>query len=205
MFKPGEKTAYTRFSADAYEIQKRFPWNQDDIGYYLASMGAIMSLLPNPPLDLLDAGCGVGFTSRILAMRGYRVTGIDINTELLKIGSENRWHNESERLQWVEHDYEETFRPNAFDAVVFFDSLHHSMQPHRALQMAFSSLKQGGVCVAVEPGVGHSISPTAQKFAKEMDVTENSTPPYKVARLGKQGLQGQGRLSALRHCGKNYL
>lgn len=36
-------------------------------------------------LDVLDAGCGEGYLSRILARRGARVTGIDISPRLIEI------------------------------------------------------------------------------------------------------------------------
>lgn len=186
MYRPGEKTYYTTFSPDAVEIQKGFPWNGKDMGYHFANLGAVMSLMPPPPADVLDAGCGAGFTSRVLAMRGYRVTGIDVNTDLLSIAANNRWRDEQDRLSFVEHDYEEPFLLDAVDAVLFYDSLHHSMRPQCALQMAYSALRKGGVCVAVEPGVGHSWSPEAQRIARDMDVTEESTPPVKVARLAKR-------------------
>src|SRR6266699_1372752 len=35
---------------------------------------------------VLDAGCGEGYLSRILAHRGANVTGIDISTRLVEIG-----------------------------------------------------------------------------------------------------------------------
>ena len=35
-------------------------------------------------LDVLDAGCGEGYLSRILAERGATVTGIDISARLLE-------------------------------------------------------------------------------------------------------------------------
>ncbi len=37
-------------------------------------------------LTVLDAGCGEGYLSRILAHRGANVTGIDISTRLVEIG-----------------------------------------------------------------------------------------------------------------------
>jgi 2-polyprenyl-3-methyl-5-hydroxy-6-metoxy-1,4-benzoquinol methylase len=36
-------------------------------------------------LDVLDAGCGEGFLSRILAARGGRVTGIDVSSRLVEL------------------------------------------------------------------------------------------------------------------------
>ncbi|MCB9140237.1 MAG: methyltransferase domain-containing protein [Caldilineaceae bacterium] len=43
----------------------------------------LADLLPAPPADLLDAGCGTGSLSVLLALNGYRVTGIDFAPEML--------------------------------------------------------------------------------------------------------------------------
>jgi SAM-dependent methyltransferase len=40
-------------------------------------------LLPPPPVDWLELGCGTGFASRWAAERGYRVAGVDISREAI--------------------------------------------------------------------------------------------------------------------------
>jgi len=175
MFKPGEKTAYTGLEG--------YPWNNELIGYYLANMAAVVSLMPDPPAKVLDVGCGPGFTSHFLAMRGHNVTGLDVNSDVLALARARTSDRGS--MQFFEHDYEEVFCTEEMDAVLFHDSLHHGVRQEFALRTAFTALKPGGICVVCEPGVGHSWSPFAQKFAREHDVTEKSTPPYKVARIGR--------------------
>jgi ubiquinone/menaquinone biosynthesis C-methylase UbiE len=44
---------------------------------------ALRSLLPPPPLDVLDVGCGTGFLSLLLAGLGYCVRGVDLAEEML--------------------------------------------------------------------------------------------------------------------------
>ncbi len=179
MFKAGELTAYKK------EELKDFPWNTEYAGYYLSDIAAIISLLPKDPCDVLDLGCGPGITSHFYALRGHRVVGIDVNTECLALAPGKHLNTEL-RPAFVRHDYEERFCKELFDAAVFHDSLHHAMYPEAALMTAFEALKPGGICIVSEPGVGHSWSQFAQKFARDNNVTERSTPPYKVWRLGKR-------------------
>ena len=47
-------------------------------------------------LRVLDAGCGEGYLSRILAGRGARVTGIDISTRLIELAREKDPENSIE-------------------------------------------------------------------------------------------------------------
>lgn len=176
MYRPGEKTAYVGLEG--------YPWNHELVGYYLANMAAVLALMPDPPAKVLDIGCGPGFTSHFLAMRGHDVTGLDVNEQSLTLARARR--ADAGQMRFFAHDYEEEFCRDEMDAVLFHDSLHHSMNPDRALKTAFIALKPGGICVVCEPGVGHSWSPGSQRFAREHDVTERSTPPTKVAKLGKQ-------------------
>jgi 2-polyprenyl-3-methyl-5-hydroxy-6-metoxy-1,4-benzoquinol methylase len=49
------------------------------IPYFLKILGDVSGLI------IIDAGCGEGYLSRILARRGAQVTGIDISTRLIEI------------------------------------------------------------------------------------------------------------------------
>ncbi|MBN1234038.1 MAG: methyltransferase domain-containing protein [Candidatus Coatesbacteria bacterium] len=49
----------------------------------------IRELKLNPPLKILDAGCGIGRHSIELAKRGFQVTGIDISLSMLKEAERN--------------------------------------------------------------------------------------------------------------------
>lgn len=45
----------------------------------------LQRLLPPPPAVVLDAGCGTGSLSTLLASLGYQVTGIDVSPAMLAI------------------------------------------------------------------------------------------------------------------------
>jgi SAM-dependent methyltransferase len=76
-----------------------------------------------PPADVLDAPCGYGRHSRVLAAEGYRVTGADRSAELL--AEARRRSPGGEWPRWVEADHRELpFEDESFDAVLnLFSSL----------------------------------------------------------------------------------
>jgi 2-polyprenyl-3-methyl-5-hydroxy-6-metoxy-1,4-benzoquinol methylase len=52
-------------------------------------MGRLLEILGDlSGRDVLDAGCGEGYFSRVLAARGARVTGIDLSSRLIEIARE---------------------------------------------------------------------------------------------------------------------
>jgi hypothetical protein len=58
------------------------------------------------------------------------------------------------------------------------------VDPLRAIQTVYRALKPNGVCITSEPGAGHSHKGKAA--AEQYGVTEQSTPPGKIIRLGRQ-------------------
>jgi len=77
-------------------------------------------------MEVLDAGCGPGSLSVVLAARGARVTGVDISGALLEVAARRvRKAGVEERVTLVEGDMLEAARSGRFDAVVAMDSLIH--------------------------------------------------------------------------------
>jgi ubiquinone/menaquinone biosynthesis C-methylase UbiE len=81
------------------------------------ALGAMWLAECEPAADVLDAACGYGRHSRVLAKAGYRVIGLDRSPVLL---AEARRRSEgTEWPQWVQGDYRELpFEAESFDAVV---------------------------------------------------------------------------------------
>lgn len=162
------------------------PFSDGNCPKYLVELGAIFTLLPPPPLRLLDIGCGPGWTSRFFARRGYEVLGIDICTDMIEIGRELNEREGLEHLQFQVSDYETFETQGDFDIAVFFDSLHHAVNEEAALRMAYEALKPGGVCITSEPGRGHSQSAKSQSAIARFDVTEKDMPPARIITLGRK-------------------
>jgi SAM-dependent methyltransferase len=99
---------------------------------------------------VLDMACGEGYGSEVLARSAARVVGVDGNPEA----------HEHARLRYAGHNLSfewgavETFgRPEAFDAVVFLQTIEHVIDPPAVLAHFRRILKPGGVAYVSTPNV----------------------------------------------------
>lgn len=162
------------------------PFSYKDCGAYLMQIGAIMSLLPQPPAKLLDLGCGSGWTSYFFAQKGYEVTGQDISEDIIYYANSRKDKEKIDNLNFLVGDYETISFEEEFDCVTFIDSLHHSISEEQAICMAYKALKPGGICIAAEPGIGHARHPESISAVEQFNVTERDMPPGKIIRAGKK-------------------
>jgi SAM-dependent methyltransferase len=153
------------------------PWSDVERGRYLQEIGALVSLLPQPPARVLDLGAGSGWTSCLLAMCGYSVTSTDIAPEMVAMHTENARRYNIELEASLVTDFEHLPFENEFDVVVFYDCLHHSDDEVLALRSALRALRPGGICVTLEPGVGHSDTHMSRNATDKLGVNERDMPP----------------------------
>ena len=161
------------------------PFTDPSCSTMLMSMGAVIGSLPRPPADVLDCGVGGGWTSRFLARAGYRVVGIDISPKMIEIAEEDRIADGLQNLSFQVAEYETLTFKEQFDAVLFFDSLHHAADEGAAIAAAARALRPGGVLVTHEPGEGHASSEVGKKAMAQWDVTEKDMPPHLIISLGE--------------------
>jgi SAM-dependent methyltransferase len=107
----------------------------------------IYHLQPPPGSLMLDIACGRGRHSRMLAAKGFHVTGIDISPASIAYAK----LSESDSLEFYQHDMRLPFRVNYFDyAFNFFTSFGYfnTRREHDdAIRTIAGSLKQQGVFV----------------------------------------------------------
>jgi 2-polyprenyl-3-methyl-5-hydroxy-6-metoxy-1,4-benzoquinol methylase len=190
-FRPGEIKVLKRMTQRERADTLRKPWLHDGGGAMLAEAGAILTLLPPPPIRVLECGCGDGWLCHILSLCGYLVTGLDVCQDSLMAASRHvEWCGERSNALFAHQDWDD-LPHDVYGAVIFNGSLHHSMDRRRTLRAAWVALMFGGAFLASEPGLGHQGAKAVQQWASEMDVTERSCPPYVLRReLKAAGFSG---------------
>ena len=185
MAKQGEINYLMRIGEAGAKHAAGKPYSDVGCGSYLMQIGCLMSLLPQPPCRLLDAGCGTGWTSVLFARRGYDVVGVDISQDMIFHANMNKHRERVDNLHFVVCDYENMPFELEFECAVFFDSLHHAVAEVEALRAIHRALRQGGICVTSEPGTGHARKPEAHAAVRDFNVTERDMPPWRIIRAAK--------------------
>lgn len=108
-----------------------------------------------PGATVLDAGCGTGYGSRLLAEAGAsRVLGVDIDP--LSIAFARRRYRSS-ALEFQRANCQALTVPRAhFDLVFASNVLEHLEQPERFLSTAFETLRSGGHALFAVPPITSS-------------------------------------------------
>jgi SAM-dependent methyltransferase len=160
------------------------PFSDENRGGMLLEVGALLSLLPPPPAAILDCGCGTGWLTWLLQRSGYIATGIDVAPLAVELARANPPYTHLDPPRFLAADVESMAFPAEFDAVVFFDSLHHVVDEEAALRNVLRALKPGGICITSEPGAGH-----ADASAHQVDsygVTERDMPAHHIATVARR-------------------
>ncbi len=109
---------------------------------------SLITLLKPPDGALMvDIACGRGRYSKILAEKGFDVTGIDLSPQNIAVAKQF----ESENLHFYQHDMRLPFWINYFDyAFNFFTSFGYfrtQREHYNAVRTISNSLKKGGTLV----------------------------------------------------------
>lgn len=103
------------------------------------------------PQRVLDLACGTGTISRLLARRGYSVTGVDLSAGMLAVARE-RTVTEHLNIPFYQQDAAELdLGADRFEAVLcLFDSLNYILDSERvqsAFHRVFAHLAPGGAFI----------------------------------------------------------
>lgn len=170
------------------------PYSDSNRGGLLMEIGAVLALMPPPPVRVLECGCGTGWTCCLLAKCGYEVTGLDIAPRMIEYAELNRQREGIENLTFLAADFEDCLFDSEFDCVLFFGSLHHSEDEDAALAAAYRALKPGGAFIASEPGLGHEKRRVALDASAKYGVTERDMRPSRIINAGRKAGFGRARV-----------
>ncbi|MES3037613.1 MAG: bifunctional 2-polyprenyl-6-hydroxyphenol methylase/3-demethylubiquinol 3-O-methyltransferase UbiG [Bdellovibrionota bacterium] len=93
--------------------------------------------------NVLDVGCGAGFLSNHLAVRGFQVTGIDLSESSLTVAKN---YDETKSVEYINADaYALPFPDESFDVVTSTDFLEHVSDPQQVVKEISRVLKPGGI------------------------------------------------------------
>ncbi|HTY77590.1 MAG TPA: class I SAM-dependent methyltransferase [Candidatus Bathyarchaeia archaeon] len=95
--------------------------------------------------DVLDAGCGEGYNTRLLARAGARMTGVDISERMIALAAEEE-RAAPLGIRYVCTAYTRLgmFAPGSFDAVVSFMAFMDGPGFDQAMTEIFRVLRPGG-------------------------------------------------------------
>ncbi|MBN2384148.1 class I SAM-dependent methyltransferase [bacterium] len=154
---------------------KPFCDNPTVSGKELVRFGWVLRILDlRPGSRILDVGVGSGWTSRFLGRMGHRVTGLDISPVMIEIArtQADREHIETEfQVMDMEKELPSSWH-SCFDAVLFYDSLHHMENEHMVLINSFLALKPGGCLVLSEPNLLHPYTRQTKQLVRQYGVNE---------------------------------
>ena len=106
--------------------------------------------LPTPPAHILDAGCGTGSLSVVMAGLGYTVTGIDFSPEMLVLAKAKAAAAGHTIPFQVMDAAAPQFPPHSFDSIVCRHLLWALPEPAEVLRRWVKLLKPGGRLVLIE-------------------------------------------------------
>jgi 2-polyprenyl-3-methyl-5-hydroxy-6-metoxy-1,4-benzoquinol methylase len=102
--------------------------------------------------QVLDAACGIGYGSKILADHGASsVCGLDISEDAVNYASE---HFKTPAIQFRVGDCETLELLNmTFEIVISFETIEHLKHPEKLVEGAYHVLRENGVFVCSTPNI----------------------------------------------------
>lgn len=127
--------------------------NQDPFFNYL-TYSLVTPYFKLKKAKVLDLGCGAGRNLLASARKGYKVTGIDINSKALAI-ARKRVSQEglSERVTIIKMDLTK-FKGKSrgvYDYCILQEVIEHLANYQKAFDLAYKELKKGGILIITTP------------------------------------------------------
>ena len=118
------------------------------------------------PLDILEVGCGAGFSAEYLAGTYSKYVGVDYSERLVEFAQAQ--HQKS-NIDFVVGDINAINFKEKFDVIVMIGLLHHLDDPSATLSRLKYWLKPGGCIAANEPQSGNPLVSWMRVARKKVD------------------------------------
>lgn len=139
-------------------------------------------------VKILDAGCGTGYGSNLLASKG-RVIGIDSNNEAIRFAKKNY----GDKVNFLLGDITKLqFRNEEIDCICAFEVIEHLKNPIKFLGEAKRILKKNGIIFMSTPNKdihstdGYTSSPYHFKEYTYIDFSDLLNSFFKVVKMQGQ-------------------
>lgn len=119
-------------------------------------------------IDILEIGCGAGFSAQYLKGRYKSYTGIDYSEELINVAKKN---HSSENIEFVTADLFDYAPNKKFDVIILIGVLHHIPNILDAMKQCYKLLIPGGFIVANEPQPSNFFIHFLRKLRAKIDIT----------------------------------
>lgn len=128
-------------------------------GFLGEQAGEVKKNLGQGTLRALDAGCGAGFFSLILAELGCKVTGIDFSEEMLGQAEKNTREKGLSGIGFARMDIQELeFSEASFDLIVTRNVLWVLSEAERAYRELMRVLRPGGRLINMDANYGQAFN-----------------------------------------------
>lgn len=109
----------------------------------------LLALFPETPARVLDVGCGLGFSAKLLASKGYEVCAIAPSESLIEYAKHEHGINDVQFLlaDFMDHSFGWN-EPESFDVIFFQESLQYLHPLKEAITKAGHLLRKNGIIVA---------------------------------------------------------
>lgn len=116
--------------------------------------------------NVLEVGCGLGGLMVMFAKKGYKVTGIDIDSHAIEIARLRAKVRGVDSLCsfGISREYEIPFPSNYFDCILCFSVLEHVKHPKKLIDEMDRVLKKGGFIFIQTPNANKFYEPHFKSF-----------------------------------------